>query len=339
MGDRVTEEGRRARRVTGASAAGGAALGGRGSRSGGGEAKKRKKAKQRRPNIVLIMDDDQSVNLQQFLTKTNAAIAGKGVTFDNSFVNYSLCCPSRSTMLTGQYAHNHGVRGNKPPTGGYSKLAPTLGNTLPVWLQRAGYYTAHIGKFLNGYGTTSPGHRGPARMERVVRVPRQPGCASPAAPTRRTATRSTRTARSSTTAPRPDVVDPATYQTDVYSQKAADFIRRRAPSRQPFYLSVAPRDPHGEAASCNCAGDNPRAAPRYEGTLAGLTARETQLQRGRRLGQALEHQEPGAAHPGADRKSSMPPIERGPSRCWASTTWSRTSSARCRRRVSSRTPS
>ena len=76
----------------------------------GGEAKKRKKAKQTRPNIVLIMDDDQSVNLQQFLTKTNAAIAGKGVTFDNSFVNYSLCCPSRSTMLTGQYAHNHGVR-------------------------------------------------------------------------------------------------------------------------------------------------------------------------------------------------------------------------------------
>ena len=105
----------------------------------GGEAKKRKKAKPPRPNIVLIMDDDQSVNLQQFLTKTNAAIAGKGVTFDNSFVNYSLCCPSRSTMLTGQYAHNHGVRSNTPPTGGYSKLAQTMSNTLQVWLKRSGY--------------------------------------------------------------------------------------------------------------------------------------------------------------------------------------------------------
>src|SRR3954468_13743002 len=123
---------------------------------GGSEAKKGPAAKQKRPNIVLVMDDDQSVNLQQFLTKTNAAIGARGVTFDNSFVNYSLCCPSRSTMLTGQYAHNHGVRGNQLPTGGYSKLAPTLGNSLPVWLQRAGYYTAHIGKFLNGYGTTSP---------------------------------------------------------------------------------------------------------------------------------------------------------------------------------------
>ena len=81
----------------------------------GGEAKKRTKSKQARPNIVLIMDDDQSVNLQRFLTKTNASIASKGVTFDNSFVNYSLCCPSRSTMLTGQYAHNHRVLGNKPP--------------------------------------------------------------------------------------------------------------------------------------------------------------------------------------------------------------------------------
>ena len=70
----------------------------------------------------------------------------------------------------------------------------------------------------------------------------------------------------------PNAVDPATYQTDVYSQKAADFIRRRAPSNKPFYLSVAPRDPHAEAAACDCAGDNPRAAPRYEGKLAGLTA-------------------------------------------------------------------
>jgi N-acetylglucosamine-6-sulfatase len=71
----------------------------------------------------------------------------------------------------------------------------------------------------------------------------------------------------------PAAIDPATYQTDVYSAKAADFIRRRAPGDQPFYLSLAPRDPHAEAqGACNCAGDNPRAAPRYEGTLNGLNA-------------------------------------------------------------------
>jgi N-acetylglucosamine-6-sulfatase len=235
------------------------------------QAKKQGQKKQKRPNIVLIMDDDQSVNLQQFLTKTNAAIAAKGVTFDNSFVNYSLCCPSRSTMLTGQYAHNHGVRGNQLPSGGYSKLAPTLGNTLPVWLQRAGYYTAHIGKFLNGYGATSPDSEEPPGWNEWYGSLDNPDGFTGGTYTAYgyTLNENGQIVHYGTT---PDAVDPATYQTDVYSQKAADFIRRRAPSNKPFYLSVAPRDPHSEAASCNCAGNNPRAAPRYEGHFAGLDA-------------------------------------------------------------------
>ena len=237
----------------------------------GGEAKKRTTPKQTRPNVVLIMDDDQSVNLQQFLAKTNAAIAAKGVTFDNSFVNYSLCCPSRSTMLTGQYAHNHGVRGNQQPSGGYSKLAPTLDNTLPVWLQRSGYYTAHIGKFLNGYGTTSPDTEVPPGWNEWYGSLDNPDGFTGGTYTAYgyTLNENGRIVHYGST---PDAADPPTYQTDVYSKKAADFIRRRAPSKKPFYLSVAPRDPHSEAASCNCAGNNPRAAPRYEGKLAGLTA-------------------------------------------------------------------
>jgi N-acetylglucosamine-6-sulfatase len=234
-------------------------------------AKKRAHKTQKRPNIVLIMDDDQSVNLQQFLTKTNADIGSRGVTFDNSFVNYSLCCPSRSTMLTGQYAHNHGVRGNQLPSGGYSKLAPTLGNTLPVWLQRAGYYTAHIGKFLNGYGATSPDTEVPPGWNEWYGSIDNPDQFTGGTYTAYgyTLNENGHVVHYGTT---PNTVDPATYQTDVYSQKAADFIMRRAPSNKPFYLSVAPRDPHSEAAACDCAGDNPRAAPRYEGKLAGLTA-------------------------------------------------------------------
>ena len=238
-----------------------------------GDAKKaKKKAQQGRPNIVLIMDDDQSVNLQKFLTKTNAGIGAKGVTFDNSFVNYSLCCPSRATMLTGQYAHNHGVRGNQPPSGGFSKLAPTLGNTLPVWLQRAGYYTAHIGKFLNGYGKTSADTFVPPGWNEWYGSLDDPDVFTGGTYTAYgyTLNENGRLVHYGQT---PGVVDPATYQTDVYSQKAADFIRRRAPSRKPFYLSVAPRDPHAESGACGCGpANNPRAAPRYEGKLAGLTA-------------------------------------------------------------------
>ena len=143
-------------------------------------------------------------------------------------------------------------------------------------------------------------------MERVVRVPRQPGRLHGwhlhgvrVHPQRERPDRPLRL--------HPGRRDPATYQTDVYSQKAADFIRRRAPSKKPFYLSVAPRDPHSEAASCNCAGNNPRAAPRYEGKLAGPDGPAgPQLQRGERFRQALQHQESQSAHPAQIAKRGRP---------------------------------
>ncbi len=67
----------------------------------------------------------------------------------------------------------------------------------------------------------------------------------------------------------PAVEDPATYQTDVYSAKAADFIRRRAPSDKPFFLSVAPLASHSEVGPATTQDNNPRAALRHEGALAG----------------------------------------------------------------------
>src|SRR5215212_641204 len=103
-----------------------------------------------RPNILVIETDDQTLESLRVMGNVRTLLANQGVTFDNSFVSYSLCCPSRSTFLTGQYAHNHRVMGNAPPNGGYDKLDHK--STLPVWLQRAGYVTAHIGKYLNGYG-------------------------------------------------------------------------------------------------------------------------------------------------------------------------------------------
>ena len=71
------------------------------------------------------MSDDQAAETQRYMPKTNALLGKGGVTFQNNFVSYSLCCPSRATLLTGQYAHNHDIRGNTLPAGGYSKLAPT----------------------------------------------------------------------------------------------------------------------------------------------------------------------------------------------------------------------
>ena len=82
-------------------------------------------------------------------------IGERGATFPTSVTNWPVCCPSRATFQTGQYAHNHEVLGNSPPLGGFDRL--DISQTLPVWLQGAGYYTAHIGKFLNGYERSTVG--------------------------------------------------------------------------------------------------------------------------------------------------------------------------------------
>jgi N-acetylglucosamine-6-sulfatase len=111
-----------------------------------------------RPNIVVIETDDQTVEQMRVLAKTQKLLADQGVTFDNSFVSLSLCCPSRATFLTGQYAHNHSVVANVGPDGGFQKLDSS--RTLPVWLKRSGYTTAFVGKYLNGYGKRHP-HRVP----------------------------------------------------------------------------------------------------------------------------------------------------------------------------------
>src|SRR6266480_1179270 len=72
-----------------------------------------------RPNIVVFETDDQTLAEMEVLPNVRRLIGAQGVTFDNNFDSFSLCCPSRATFLTGQYSHNNGVRGNAPPQGGY----------------------------------------------------------------------------------------------------------------------------------------------------------------------------------------------------------------------------
>src|SRR3954468_5386385 len=117
------------------------------------------------PSFVVIQTDDET--LDQLYTVFNAGgvdiptmpntlsmIARRGITFNRYYVSYPLCCPSRVSLLTGRYAHNHNVRGNVQPNGGYTgfKARGAFSHNLATWLQGAGYRTIHIGKFLNGYG-------------------------------------------------------------------------------------------------------------------------------------------------------------------------------------------
>lgn len=118
------------------------------------------------PNIVLVLVDDFAMNLmsqdQSILSRTMPNLARMirdGVTFTKYFVTDSLCCPSRSSIFTGKFPHNTGVFTNEAPDGGYDAFM-THGNdaqTFAVWLQRQGYATAMMGKYLNGYRAVRDG--------------------------------------------------------------------------------------------------------------------------------------------------------------------------------------
>src|SRR4051794_36997525 len=205
-----------------------------------------------RPNIVVFMTDDETVAELSGMPHTRALIKRRGVRFDRSYVSYPVCCPSRATFFSGQYAHNHGVMGLYPPTGGYARF--NRWNSLPVWLERAGYATAHIGKYMNGYGTQVRADVPPGWTEWHGAVDgstyRMWGYTLDENGRRRTYGS-------------PFVEDPRLYQTDVYSRKAVDFIKRRASGRRPFFLSVAFLAPHHESASIRAVtGKLVRPAPR-----------------------------------------------------------------------------
>jgi arylsulfatase A-like enzyme len=105
-----------------------------------------------KPNIIFILTDDFASNLVDFMPNLKA-MQQEGVTFNHYYVSNSLCCPSRSSIFTGRLPHNSGVETNTPPNGGY-EVFMNRGNdreSFSVALQHAGYKTAMMGKFLNGY--------------------------------------------------------------------------------------------------------------------------------------------------------------------------------------------
>src|SRR4051812_31166913 len=107
-------------------------------------------AKDGRPNILVVMTDDQAAADVAKMPNVRRFLASQGTTFADTVDSFPLCCPARATFITGQYAHNHGVIGNFWPYGWYGMKHRE--NTLPAWLKSAGYRTALIGKWLNGYG-------------------------------------------------------------------------------------------------------------------------------------------------------------------------------------------
>jgi N-acetylglucosamine-6-sulfatase len=232
--------------------------------TGGSSTESASAAPQGRPNIIVLLTDDQE-NLSLKVMKTvNKELKRKGVTFKRYYTNFPLCCPSRTTMLTGEYAHNHGVLSNTAPDGGYGVFNDRHGNDyLPIWLQRAGYATSYIGKFLNGYA--EPDEYGTLPRD----VPAGWNDWHVLAPSKAEYFNFTLNENGALN----NYVGQTNraYSTRVFTNKAKRFIRRSAASPSPFFLLLGYAAPHGGGGgspgkSCNRGA---RPEPRDLGALKG----------------------------------------------------------------------
>jgi N-acetylglucosamine-6-sulfatase len=110
-----------------------------------------------RPNVVIVITDDQRADQLARMPVTNTELVGKGVKFDRAFASHPLCCPSRTSILRGQYAHTTGIYTNGGSLGGWAGFRDRglEQSTLATWLDDAGYETALVGKYLNGYSAST----------------------------------------------------------------------------------------------------------------------------------------------------------------------------------------
>jgi arylsulfatase A-like enzyme len=176
-----------------------------------------------RPNVLIIMTDDQRQGLE-VMNSVRKQLVERGRYYPNAFVSTPACCPSRASIMSGRYAHNHDVATNLD-------AGKFIHNTsIQFYLQRAGYRTGYIGKFLNGWRLNQGppffnewAINAPDRMKRKLRYYEGPvnvnGAVKPLG---------------------------RDYSTTFFGKKASDFIRRwnRTKDRKPWLLYIAPNAPH-----------------------------------------------------------------------------------------------
>lgn len=193
-----------------------------------------------KPNVVLVVTDDQTLDqIKHAMPYLNGH--DDWVTFDNASLNTSLCCPSRATILSGQYSHHTGIEYLE----GWKFRD---GSTLATWLQDAGYTTGLYGKYLNSWLKGRPENDIPPGWDEWHSFIRSAYYDY-------------------------DVNDngtithhghrPDDYSTEVLADKASDFIRGQAGGDNPFFLYFTPYGAH-----------SPRTpAPQDEGAFDGVRMR------------------------------------------------------------------
>jgi N-acetylglucosamine-6-sulfatase len=193
-------------------------------------------------NVVFILTDDMTTSEISTMPNVQSLIAAKGTTFNEAYVSFPLCCPSRATLMSGLYMHNHGVRGNFPPFGSWSRFISHEPSAMPVQVQNAGYYTAHIGKYMNGYALDSPSLPVPPGWDQWYGKVSEDALYYDYNLIEKTGP----TGPGST----PHITfygdQPSDYQTDVFNDLALNFVNDlNTSTQQPFLLDLWFNSPHG----------------------------------------------------------------------------------------------
>ncbi|MGZ4689503.1 MAG: sulfatase-like hydrolase/transferase [Acidimicrobiia bacterium] len=206
-----------------------------------------------RPNILFVLTDDMALSDLSAMPHVRSLLAEQGTTFSNAFVSVSLCCPSRTTILRGQYSHNDGVETNGGGNGGF-EAAHTKGvedSTIATWLHSAGYRTGLFGKYLNGYPDGVTDTYVPPGWDDFV-SPTRGG--NPYRQLNYNLNDNGRIVHYGYGA--------RDYGTDVYSHRTSEFVTRAAHDGKPFFAYLALYAPHVPAT----------AAPRDASTFPGVKA-------------------------------------------------------------------
>jgi arylsulfatase A-like enzyme len=198
------------------------------------------------PNIVLILTDDQRFDTMDAMPATTRLIGDAGVRFRNAFVVNPLCCPSRATIAKGAYSHTTHVYQNGGPQGPMEAYDDT--STLATWLDGAGYATALMGKYFNGYDEARVSYVPPGWDRWVAFATSDVGGG-----------RYYDYELSIDGVPEEHAQLPEDYSTDVLAARATSFIRG-TDAETPLFLWFSPYGPHEPAT----------AAPRHIGSHAGI---------------------------------------------------------------------
>lgn len=194
---------------------------------------------QRPRNVILIVSDDHRYDFMSFMDQAPAFLetpgldrmAAGGLHLRNAFVTTSLCSPSRASILTGQYAHRHGVVDNTSPV-------PEGTRFFPEVLQERGWSTALVGKWHMGEHTAEPR----PGFDRWVSFEGQGRYVDPVLNIDG------------------EDVSVRGYTTDVLTDYAIDWLEQQRGSDRPFYLHLAHKATHAEFVP----------SPQDAGTYAGV---------------------------------------------------------------------